>query len=115
MKPTDFAKVIPVLERVSALKVTGSKELLASLGKSIKLASKMDEVNVDSVKPLYHVMEGGRLFLQEDKVEQQDRDKVMNNASQKIEDYFVTPISSSSHEKFQARKEVPEDGNNNNS
>lgn len=111
MKPTELAKVIPVLERVSALKLNDSHELLAWLGKSIRMVSKMDQVNVDNVKPLYHVMEGGRLFLQDDEVEQQDRNKVMSNAAEKIEDYFVTPISSSSHEKFQARKEVPKDGN----
>ena len=109
MKPTELAKLIPRLERVSALKLANNPQLLARLQNSIKLASKMDEVNVEGVQPLYHVMEGGRLFLQEDKIEQQDRDKVMSNATERVEDYFVTPMSSSSYEKSQARKEASKD------
>lgn len=105
MASKELARLIPVLERVSALRIRGNDELLARLEESIKLASKLQEVNVDNVEPLYHVMENESLLIQNDVVEEQSREDVMKNAARVVEQYFVTPLSQSTKEKVAKPKE----------
>ena len=98
MSTSNLTRLIPMLEKVSALTVANNPGLIARLEESINYASILDEVNVDGVEPLYHLDEGGKLYLQEDKAEPQDKIAVMANAKEKMEDYFVAPMSVSLRE-----------------
>lgn len=90
MAGRDIAKLIPVLERVSALKI--DCHLLARLDESISLASKLGEVCVDGIEPIYHVLEKEELVVNEDVSEHQSKADAIKNAPEVVEDFYVAPM-----------------------
>ena len=67
------------------------EELSAQLSSILNWVEQLNEVNTDNVEPLSNVSMA-ELPLREDKENSEDKSKeILNNAPEKLEDYFVVP------------------------
>lgn len=100
MSKTTMDKILSTIERVSLVKLSSQEKSLRLLSKSIESADKLSVFRGDTTtKPLVSVCQEkpwtqvGRnsLILREDIPESQEKSTILDNATVKIEDYFVTP------------------------
>ncbi|XP_035412432.1 glutamyl-tRNA(Gln) amidotransferase subunit C, mitochondrial [Cygnus atratus] len=68
------------------------REGVERLRKAVRFADQLREVNTDGVEPMDSVLEDRCLYLREDDVTEGNCTKeLLNNAREKVEEYFVAP------------------------
>ncbi|XP_035196791.1 glutamyl-tRNA(Gln) amidotransferase subunit C, mitochondrial [Oxyura jamaicensis] len=90
-RSTVSAEVLQRLEHL-ALVDFRDREGVERLQKAIRFADQLREVNTDGVEPMDSVLEDRCLYLREDDVTEGNCTKeLLNNAREKVEEYFVAP------------------------
>ncbi|XP_074897863.1 glutamyl-tRNA(Gln) amidotransferase subunit C, mitochondrial [Buteo buteo] len=84
-------EVLDHLERLALVDFRDS-EGVERLQKAIQFADQLHEVNTDGVEPMDSVLEDRCLYLREDDVTEGNCTKeLLQNAREKVEEYFVAP------------------------
>ncbi|XP_005524661.1 PREDICTED: glutamyl-tRNA(Gln) amidotransferase subunit C, mitochondrial [Pseudopodoces humilis] len=100
--PTSGLDLVPLKQKVSvevldhlehlALVDFRDAEGVERLQKAIQFADQLHEVNTDGVEPMDSVLEDRCLYLREDDVTEGNCTKeLLENAREKVEEYFVAP------------------------
>ncbi|KAM6403713.1 glutamyl-tRNA(Gln) amidotransferase subunit C, mitochondrial [Rhynochetos jubatus] len=88
---TVTVEVLDHLERLALVDFRDS-EGVERLQKAIRFADQLHEVNTDGVEPMDSVLEDRCLYLREDDVTEGNcTNTLLNNAREKVEEYFVAP------------------------
>ncbi|XP_030814823.1 glutamyl-tRNA(Gln) amidotransferase subunit C, mitochondrial isoform X2 [Camarhynchus parvulus] len=92
---TPLRKVsVEVLEHLEHLALVDFRDAegVERLQKAIQFADQLHEVNTDGVEPMDSVLEDRCLYLREDDVTEGNCTKeLLENATEKVEEYFVAP------------------------
>ncbi|CAJ0952670.1 unnamed protein product, partial [Mesorhabditis belari] len=89
--PSFDHKLITHLERLSLIRFS-SEEAVANLRESIRIANRLKHIDVEGVQPMITVWDNMECPLRDDVLScELERDEVLENAAETMEDYFVTP------------------------
>lgn len=88
----NIRETIKLIEKLSLIKIKDYDKAERRLLHSIKLADKLQEVDVTNVEPLYTVLENYNLELSEDKPIQFDKKDIFSNAQRVDYGYFVLDL-----------------------
>lgn len=88
----NIRETIKLIEKLSLIKVNDYSHAEKRLEHSIKLAKKLQEVDVTNVEPLYTVLEDYNLELREDKPVASDKNDIFSNAQRVDYGYFVLDL-----------------------
>jgi len=88
----NLRETIKLIEKLSMIKITDYKAAEKRLQHSIKLANKLQEVDVSNVEPLYTVLENYNLQLREDQPVDYKSEEIFGNAQRVDYGYFVLDL-----------------------
>jgi len=93
---TSVTKLVPLLERLSLLRINSAA--LDRVIRCVEFANTIHEVDTpDTIKPMISPTENKCIRMREDVAQKCELSATVKNATQRVEDYFVT---SSEHKHY---------------